>query len=207
MDGPKAQDRPGAPRGARLDSWKEIAAYLKRDIRTVQRWEKLEGLPIHRHLHDERATAYAFTNEIDEWREKRRAQEHDSRQPAERDGAADDESAAQSRWRGMRLAVTTIALAAVVTGALVWSLGRSDGDPASLASLSVVFAPSERFFEWGPDIALSRDGTTLAWLGGGRRTDPHQADRSARIGNGRGGLRCCTVLLSGWPLDRFQHQQ
>ena len=36
----------------RLDSWKDVAAYLKRDVSTVQRWEHREGLPIHRHLHD-----------------------------------------------------------------------------------------------------------------------------------------------------------
>ena len=36
----------------RLDSWKEIAAYLHRDVTTVQRWEKREGMPVHRHLHD-----------------------------------------------------------------------------------------------------------------------------------------------------------
>jgi hypothetical protein len=35
----------------RLDSWKEIAAYLNRDVTTVQRWEKREGMPVHRHLH------------------------------------------------------------------------------------------------------------------------------------------------------------
>ena len=34
----------------RLDSWKEIAAYLKRDVTTVQRWEKREGMPVHRHV-------------------------------------------------------------------------------------------------------------------------------------------------------------
>ncbi len=36
----------------RLDSWKEIAAYLNRDVTTVQRWEKREGMPVCRHLHD-----------------------------------------------------------------------------------------------------------------------------------------------------------
>ena len=34
--------------GERLDSWKEIAAYLRRDVRTVQRWEERESLPVHR---------------------------------------------------------------------------------------------------------------------------------------------------------------
>ncbi len=35
----------------RLESWKEIAAYLGRDARTVRRWEKNEGLPVQRHFH------------------------------------------------------------------------------------------------------------------------------------------------------------
>ena len=34
----------------RLGSWKEIAAYLKRDTSTVRRWEK-EGLPVRRRVH------------------------------------------------------------------------------------------------------------------------------------------------------------
>src|SRR6266851_2368988 len=50
----------------RLDSWKEIAAYLKRDERTVRRWEK-EGLPVHRHLHKKQASIYAHKAEIDVW--------------------------------------------------------------------------------------------------------------------------------------------
>ncbi|UCF37763.1 MAG: hypothetical protein JSU96_02540, partial [Acidobacteriota bacterium] len=51
----------------RLDGWKEIAAYLKRDVRTVQRWEKSEDLPILRHAHDTRATVYAYPQEVDAW--------------------------------------------------------------------------------------------------------------------------------------------
>ncbi len=35
-----------------LDSWKKIAAYLDREVRTVQRWEKKEGLPVHRQIHE-----------------------------------------------------------------------------------------------------------------------------------------------------------
>ncbi len=50
-----------------LDSWKEVAAYLKRDIRTVQRWEQKEDLPVHRLLHKQRATVYAYRSEIDDW--------------------------------------------------------------------------------------------------------------------------------------------
>ena len=55
----------------KLDSWKEIAVYLNRDISTVQRWEKEEGLPVHRHLHHKQATVYAYGSEIDAWLEDR----------------------------------------------------------------------------------------------------------------------------------------
>ena len=54
------------PLRERLDSWKRIAAYLKRDESTVRRWEK-EGLPVHRHAHKKKATIYAYTSEIDAW--------------------------------------------------------------------------------------------------------------------------------------------
>ncbi len=55
----------------RLDSWKEIAAYLKRDVTTVQRWEKREGMPVHRHLHDRMGSVYASRAELDAWARRR----------------------------------------------------------------------------------------------------------------------------------------
>jgi hypothetical protein len=57
----------GSPPGDRLDSWKEIAAYLKRDVTTVQRWEKREAMPVHRHLHQKIGSVYAFRAELDAW--------------------------------------------------------------------------------------------------------------------------------------------
>ena len=59
------------PPPSRLDSWKEIAAYLKREVRTVQRWEAKEGLPVHRHQHDTQVTVYAFPSELDRWLARR----------------------------------------------------------------------------------------------------------------------------------------
>jgi TolB-like protein/Tfp pilus assembly protein PilF len=56
--------KPSAPES--LNSWKEIASYLKRDERTVRRWQE-EGLPIHRHVHKKRASVYAYKSEIDAW--------------------------------------------------------------------------------------------------------------------------------------------
>lgn len=55
----------------RLDSWKEVAAHLKRDIRTLHRWETEEGLPVYRHLHKKRGTVYAYRSELDCWRKSR----------------------------------------------------------------------------------------------------------------------------------------
>src|SRR6266700_7977184 len=61
-----------SPATEKLDSWKEIAAYLKRDESTVRRWEK-EGLPVHRHTHKRKATVYAQKSEIDAWWDDGRA--------------------------------------------------------------------------------------------------------------------------------------
>lgn len=55
-----------------LDSWKEIAVYLRREVRTVQRWEKREGLPVHRQFHSKAGTVCAFKHEIDAWLKIRR---------------------------------------------------------------------------------------------------------------------------------------
>ena len=59
------------PFEGRLDSWKEIADYLKRDVTTVQRWEKREGMPVHRHVHDRMGSVYASRSELDAWKRTR----------------------------------------------------------------------------------------------------------------------------------------
>ena len=56
----------------RLDSWKEIAAFLGRGVRTVQRWEREEGLPVHRLAHDKRGSVYARREELAAWWDSRR---------------------------------------------------------------------------------------------------------------------------------------
>src|SRR5271156_683042 len=67
----------------RLDSWKEIATYLNRDVTTVQRWEKREGMPVHRHVHDKRGSVYALTEELDAWMQSRRSREIEQENQAE----------------------------------------------------------------------------------------------------------------------------
>lgn len=74
MAKPRASHRFGpaqSPAGDRLDSWKEIAAYLNREVRTLFRWEAQEHLPVYRHLHKGRSTVYAYRSELDAWRASR----------------------------------------------------------------------------------------------------------------------------------------
>jgi len=64
---------PHKPVPPTLESWKEIAAYLQRDAKTARRWEKEEGLPVHRHSHSSRSSVYAYPSEIDGWPSSRKA--------------------------------------------------------------------------------------------------------------------------------------
>lgn len=56
----------------RLESWKEIAVHLHRTVRTAQRWERDEGLPVHRQAHERRDSVYAISSELDSWLEERK---------------------------------------------------------------------------------------------------------------------------------------
>ena len=69
------------PSEDQLDSWKEIAAYLGRDVTTVQRWEKCEAMPVHRHVHDKRSSVYALISELDAWRKSRKPRLDENNQP------------------------------------------------------------------------------------------------------------------------------
>jgi len=51
----------------RLESWGEIAGHLRRDVRTVQRWERYHGLPVRRLKVGKLATVYAYRSELDKW--------------------------------------------------------------------------------------------------------------------------------------------
>jgi Tol biopolymer transport system component len=76
QEGAMGEPFPEAPPSAgptedRLDSWKEIAAYFNRDVTTVQRWEKREGMPVRRHVHDRMGSVYAFRADLDAWARSR----------------------------------------------------------------------------------------------------------------------------------------
>jgi phage terminase Nu1 subunit (DNA packaging protein) len=50
-----------------LQAWKEVAAYVGRGVRTVQRWEEELGMPIHRPGNGARTTVFALVAQVDEW--------------------------------------------------------------------------------------------------------------------------------------------
>ena len=54
-----------------LNSWKEIATYLGRGVRTVQRWEAQLGLPVHRPAGKDHSAVLAFSSELDQWLDRR----------------------------------------------------------------------------------------------------------------------------------------
>ena len=50
-----------------LGSWKEIASYMGKGVRTVQRWERCSGLPVHRPSGSSKGVVIAFPAELDRW--------------------------------------------------------------------------------------------------------------------------------------------
>jgi Tol biopolymer transport system component len=91
----------GAAWPDRLDSWKQIAAYLGRGVTTLQRWEQEEGLPIHRLPHAKKGSVFAFRHELDAWL----AQRAQARPKSPGDGAGRHGAAAPaSRWRFVAIA-------------------------------------------------------------------------------------------------------
>jgi hypothetical protein len=49
-----------------LSTWKEIASYLNRGVRTVQRWEAEFAMPVHR-TGEDRGSVFSFADELDAW--------------------------------------------------------------------------------------------------------------------------------------------
>jgi Tol biopolymer transport system component len=166
MTGPPS---PGSPPAAgrasddRLDSWKEIAAYLRRDVTTVQRWEKREGMPVHRHVHQKMGSVYAFKADLDEWARSRGASlvEEPGVAAAIVDTALPPPlPAPRPRRRVLWLATAAV----VVLAALVaWRLRESatlSGNPLADAR----FSPLTDFDGIAQAAAISRDGRFVAFL-------------------------------------------
>jgi len=150
----------------RLDSWKEIAAYLNRDVTTVQRWEKREAMPVHRHLHERIGSVSASRAELDAWSRGRNLQPGD----ANGNNALGPTSftpvtvsavtVSRVRWRF--LLFPAIVVAALGIGAIVWVqqteyFWRSPISDARFETIT-------DFDGLEQAAAISRDGQFVAFL-------------------------------------------
>ena len=106
-----------SPTGERLDSWKEIAAYLKRSVRTVHRWEKDEGLPVHRQLHKDLGSVFAYTGELDAWSSARSVHAGPQEET--------DERASAKPYR--MIVASTLVASVVLVGAIAYLAPRRSG--------------------------------------------------------------------------------
>lgn len=59
-----------------LTSWKEIANYLGKGVRTVQRWEQQFGLPVRRPNEKAKGIVHATRGELDHWLSGHWSQRH-----------------------------------------------------------------------------------------------------------------------------------
>ena len=75
---------PDASRGI-LNSWKEIACYLDRGVRTVQRWEVDLHLPVRRLRSERRGPVFALKSEIDLWLKQRPREKRNGDSPRQSD--------------------------------------------------------------------------------------------------------------------------
>ena len=109
----------------RLDSWKAIAAYLRRTERTARRWERQEGLPIHRLSHNDRSSVYAYKSELEAWRAARSLETPNGQAATARAGR-----------RQLTLATLLAVLVAALAGYLWWR--ASDPPAAGAPTLAVL---------------------------------------------------------------------
>lgn len=140
------------PRGDRLESWKEIAAHLNRGVSTVQRWERQEGLPVHRHRHNRLGSVWASRAEVDAWWRDRQAQLET--QPE--NGSNGSPVAGHAAWRRWALGGAGLVVAALA----VWILRRPvEPSPAPGPLVPLTSLHGREF-----DPALSPDGTAVAFI-------------------------------------------
>ena len=145
----------------RLDSWKEIAAYLNRDVTTVQRWERREGMPVHRHVHDRIGSVYASRAELDAWtRSRSRGGKENGNQPADNTSASPSLAAVAPRAAKWLWALSVAA--AIVIAASLW-IQKTDyfwRNPIANARFEAV----TDFEEVEEAATISRDGHFIAFL-------------------------------------------
>ena len=156
----------------RLDSWKEIAAYLNRDVTTVQRWEKREGMPVHRHVHDKRGSVYALSEELDGWIQSRRSRPDEVENQPEPEGEPEAEmppaapiSPAAITRRRTRLWFALAAVLCVCLAAAVWLVLRHRSTATREPAIRSLAVLPLRNLSGDPAQEYLADGITEALIG------------------------------------------
>lgn len=147
----------------RLDSWKEIASYLNRDVTTVQRWEKREGMPVHRHVHDKRGSVYAVPEELDGWIRSRKASGSEVEAgPAEEMLTTASEVDGSPHRTGLRLVIATLCIG---FAAAFWLAIRHRMAPVAETRIHSLAVLPLRNLSGDPSQEYLADGMTEALIG------------------------------------------
>lgn len=142
---PSAEDR--------LYSWKEIAVYLGREQRTVQRWERSESLPVHRLQHGKAGSVFALKSELDVW-----MAQHSGEPPVRRPAAAKPGGA--RIWAGAAAGIVLLA------AAVEFVLPRGAREPSAGAPVPFTSDPGTEL-----EARISPNGTQVAYVWNGETGD------------------------------------
>jgi hypothetical protein len=150
----------GTDEGSRLDSWKEIANYLGRDVRTVRRWEKERALPIHRLPGEGRRAVFAFRVEIDEWLRGTEPEAVEASGPAEIEVLPGDqrESADSAQAQTPPNSPEAISVAATVRPV---PAAPAQAHPRSHVSRKLAMGFGSARMRWGAPVFLAAVGVAV----------------------------------------------
>jgi tetratricopeptide (TPR) repeat protein len=170
----------------KLESWKEIAAYLNRTTRTARRWEQTENLPVHRHSHSKRDSVFAHTSEIDEWWKSRQARLErieGEPEPEGEDSVLEPAAGTHLQWPWMALGIAILVAFLSAGGWHFWSLRRpvvsfverdwilvtdfsnQTGDPVFEKSLWTAFTVSLQQSKYANTLPRTRIDAALKRMG------------------------------------------
>lgn len=155
--------------GRRLTSWKAIASYLGREVRTVMRWEKERGLPIHRGPDGRSGVVFADMDELDAWTRGHTAEPESDVSDAVLPATAPSILVTQAPARRWRAAAAAAAILAVAAGLGGWRVRVSgaDDEPVSvvMTDRAVIARSADGSEKWRHEFGGERVAPLLGRAG------------------------------------------